>query len=90
LLCPCIFRSVACCSSSLWRLLFFQPENILCGDRIVDIKLADFGLSHLVNPHERMMMACGTLSYVGEYLSVLWFGTRCSCEVAERLCGKAQ
>ena len=44
----------------------FQPENILCGDRIVDIKLADFGLSHLVNPHERMMMACGTLSYVGE------------------------
>ena len=49
---------------------YFQPENILCGDRIVDIKLADFGLSHLVNPHERMMMACGTLSYVGEYLSV--------------------
>ena len=31
----------------------------------MDIKLADFGLSHLVNPHERMHMACGTLSYVG-------------------------
>ncbi len=49
-----------------------QPENILCGDRIVDIKLADFGLSHLVNPHERMMMACGTLSYVGEYWQAVW------------------
>jgi serine/threonine protein kinase len=42
-----------------------QPENILCGEKITDIKLADFGLSHLLNPHQSMMMACGTLSYVG-------------------------
>ena len=54
--------------SRVWLVLLRQPENILCGDRIVDIKLADFGLSHLVNPHERMHMACGTLSYVGESL----------------------
>ena len=54
-----------CVCECRWRL---QPENILCGDRVVDIKLADFGLSHLVNPHEPMHMPCGTLSYVGGYL----------------------
>jgi serine/threonine protein kinase len=42
-----------------------QPENILCGESLADIKLADFGLSKLVTPHEIMRMACGTLSYVG-------------------------
>ena len=41
-----------------------QPENILCGEKIYDIKIADFGLSKLVLPDEIMKMPCGTLSYV--------------------------
>jgi serine/threonine protein kinase len=41
-----------------------QPENILCGEKIGDIKIADFGLSKLVLPDEIMKMPCGTLSYV--------------------------
>jgi len=41
-----------------------KPENILCGDNLEDIKIADFGLSKMLLPKERMDTACGTLSYV--------------------------
>mmetsp|Transcript_11288 Transcript_11288/g.17176 ORF Transcript_11288/g.17176 Transcript_11288/m.17176 type:complete len:828 (-) Transcript_11288:222-2705(-) len=41
-----------------------KPENILCGGNLEDIKIADFGLSKMVLPSERMDAACGTLSYV--------------------------
>lgn len=41
-----------------------KPENILCGEELDDIKIADFGLSKMVLPKEKMDAACGTLSYV--------------------------
>jgi calcium/calmodulin-dependent protein kinase I len=41
-----------------------KPENILCGDELEDLKIADFGLSKMVLPKEKMDSACGTLSYV--------------------------
>jgi serine/threonine protein kinase/Ca2+-binding EF-hand superfamily protein len=43
-----------------------KPENILlnsCHD-IPIIKLADFGLSKLATPNERLTLPCGTLAYV--------------------------
>lgn len=52
-----------------------KPENILCGETLNDIKIADFGLSKLVYPHELMKMPCGTLSYVApEVLSLVGYG----------------
>jgi serine/threonine protein kinase len=52
-----------------------KPENILCGKRLQDLKIADFGLSKLVHPHEVMTMPCGTLSYVApEVLSMQGYG----------------
>jgi serine/threonine protein kinase/Ca2+-binding EF-hand superfamily protein len=41
-----------------------KPENILCGENLDDVKIADFGLSKMIMPNEKMMQACGTLSYV--------------------------
>jgi calcium/calmodulin-dependent protein kinase I len=41
-----------------------KPENILCGDEWEDIKVADFGLSKMVMPKEKMEAACGTPSYL--------------------------
>jgi hypothetical protein len=41
-----------------------KPENILCGEELEDLKIADFGLSKMVLPQEKMDIACGTLSYV--------------------------
>ena len=41
-----------------------KPENILCGENLEDIKIADFGLSKMLLPREKMDTACGTLSYV--------------------------
>jgi len=41
-----------------------KPENILCGADLEDLKIADFGLSRMVLPNEKMDAACGTLSYV--------------------------
>ena len=41
-----------------------KPENILCGEELEDLKIADFGLSKMVLPKEKMDAACGTLSYV--------------------------
>ena len=41
-----------------------KPENILCGENLEDLKIADFGLSKMVLPTEKMDAACGTLSYV--------------------------
>lgn len=48
-----------------------KPENILCGESFGDLRIADFGLSQLVSPHEIMKMPCGTLNYVApEVLSL--------------------
>ena len=48
-----------------------KPENILCGDKVHDVSIADFGLSKLVHPNELMTMPCGTLTYVApEVLSM--------------------
>lgn len=41
-----------------------KPENILCGENLEDLKIADFGLSKMIMPTEKMEQACGTLSYV--------------------------
>ena len=41
-----------------------KPENILCGEELDDLKIADFGLSKMILPMEKMDAACGTLSYV--------------------------
>ena len=41
-----------------------KPENILCGESLEDVKIADFGLSKMILPEEKMDVACGTLSYV--------------------------
>mmetsp|Transcript_24409 Transcript_24409/g.35872 ORF Transcript_24409/g.35872 Transcript_24409/m.35872 type:complete len:819 (+) Transcript_24409:77-2533(+) len=52
-----------------------KPENILCGDSLEDIKIADFGLSKMLLPQERMDTACGTLSYVApEVLTMQGYG----------------
>ena len=52
-----------------------KPENILCGENLEDIKIADFGLSKMVLPKERMDAACGTLSYVApEVLTMQGYG----------------
>lgn len=48
---------------------------MLCGEQLSDIKIADFGLSKLVLPHEVMKLPCGTLSYVApEVLSNEGYG----------------
>jgi len=44
-----------------------KPENILLTSRTVDeaaIKIADFGLSCLCGPNEKLIQPCGTLVYV--------------------------
>jgi len=52
-----------------------KPENILCGDELEDLKIADFGLSKMVLPKEKMDAACGTLSYVApEVLTMQGYG----------------
>jgi Ca2+-binding EF-hand superfamily protein len=52
-----------------------KPENILCGDELDDLKIADFGLSKMVLPKEKMDAACGTLSYVApEVLTMQGYG----------------
>ncbi|KAI9916319.1 hypothetical protein PsorP6_018089 [Peronosclerospora sorghi] len=38
-----------------------KPENSLCGETLHDGKLADSGLSTLVDPHEVRTVPCGTL-----------------------------
>jgi len=52
-----------------------KPENILVGDNLDDLKIADFGLSKMLLPKERMDTACGTLSYVApEVLTMQGYG----------------
>jgi Ca2+-binding EF-hand superfamily protein len=52
-----------------------KPENILCGENLENIKLADFGLSKMFLPSEKMDTACGTLSYVApEVLTMQGYG----------------
>jgi serine/threonine protein kinase len=47
----------------------------LCGDELEDLKIADFGLSKMVLPKEKMDAACGTLSYVApEVLTMQGYG----------------
>ena len=41
-----------------------KPENILCCENMEGIKIADFGLSKMIMPKEKMDAACGTLAYV--------------------------
>lgn len=52
-----------------------KPENILCGENLEDLKIADFGLSKMILPTEKMEAACGTLSYVApEVLTLQGYG----------------
>lgn len=52
-----------------------KPENILCGEELEDLKIADFGLSKMTLPKEKMDSACGTLSYVApEVLTLQGYG----------------
>ena len=52
-----------------------KPENILCGEELEDLKIADFGLSKMILPKEKMDSACGTLSYVApEVLTMQGYG----------------
>jgi serine/threonine protein kinase len=45
-----------------------KPENILIetdnNNKIIQIKLTDFGLSKIIIPNELMFDACGTPAYV--------------------------
>merc|ERR1712130_125783 len=43
-----------------------KPENILCLDEEDDTKIviSDFGLSKFAEPHIKMTMPCGTLTYI--------------------------
>eukprot|EP01138_Halocafeteria_seosinensis_P010784 gb/GECG01011014.1/.p1 GENE.gb/GECG01011014.1/~~gb/GECG01011014.1/.p1 ORF type:complete len:1451 (+),score=219.92 gb/GECG01011014.1/:1-4353(+) len=41
-----------------------KPENVLTGETLHDLKIADFGLSKIIHPTEKMNKPCGTLSYV--------------------------
>jgi serine/threonine protein kinase len=49
-----------------------KPENILCGENLEDLKIADFGLSKMILPKEKMDAACGTLSYVAPEVSTYY------------------
>lgn len=52
-----------------------KPENVLCGKNLEEVKIADFGLSKMVLPTEKMDTACGTLSYVApEVLTMQGYG----------------
>ena len=51
-----------------------KPENILCGENLDNIKLADFGLSKMFLPSEKMDTACGTLSYVAPEVLTMQVG----------------
>ncbi|CAE7669535.1 mlkA, partial [Symbiodinium microadriaticum] len=52
-----------------------KPENILCGENLDELKIADFGLSKMLLPKEKMDTACGTLSYVApEVLTMQGYG----------------
>lgn len=52
-----------------------KPENVLCGENLDEVKIADFGLSKMVLPTEKMDTACGTLSYVApEVLTMQGYG----------------
>ena len=51
-----------------------KPENILCGEELEDLKIADFGLSKMVLPKEKMDSACGTLSYVAPEVLTMQVG----------------
>ena len=52
-----------------------KPENILCGGNLEELKIADFGLSKMILPTEKMDSACGTLSYVApEVLMMCGYG----------------
>ena len=52
-----------------------KPENVLCGENFDSVKIADFGLSKMVLPTEKMDTACGTLSYVApEVLTMQGYG----------------
>jgi tRNA A-37 threonylcarbamoyl transferase component Bud32/Ca2+-binding EF-hand superfamily protein len=54
-----------------------KPENILCGETLEEVKIADFGLSKMVLPKEKLEGACGTLSYVApEVLSQQGYGVQ--------------
>jgi serine/threonine protein kinase len=56
-------------------LICIYIENILCGEELDDIKIADFGLSKMILPTEMMDSACGTLSYVApEVLTMQGYG----------------
>ena len=47
----------------------------MCGEELEDLKIADFGLSKMVLPKEKMDAACGTLSYVApEVLTMQGYG----------------
>lgn len=52
-----------------------KPENVLCGENFEEVKIADFGLSKMILPTEKMDTACGTLSYVApEVLTMQGYG----------------
>lgn len=52
-----------------------KPENILCGDDAEEVKIADFGLSKMISPTEKMMDPCGSLSYIApEVLAMTGYG----------------
>jgi serine/threonine protein kinase len=51
--------------------LIVQPENLLLktDDDAPVLKIADFGLSQLIGPDERLLKVCGTWAYAAPEMS---------------------
>lgn len=56
-----------------------KPENLILKDEMsFDLKLADFGLSELINKKENLFTRCGTPGYVApEVLEDKKYDTKC-------------
>jgi serine/threonine protein kinase len=57
-----------------------KPENLLLSSNEPDakVKLADFGLSAIINPGEKLTKAVGTPGYIGIYTTIIFGLSSCS------------
>lgn len=46
-----------------WRIIIFQPENVVFFERLGMVKLTDFGFSNLYEPGQQLQTSCGSLAY---------------------------
>ena len=48
-----------------------KPENILCGAELEDLKIADFGLSKMILPKEKMVRTTSLTNYTTSWQHVM-------------------